>query len=97
MNAKEYVLSLERGLDQVVERAFKAGVKEGRARQQRHIVYLISKGRWDETDLPIPKDRDDRLPGYHALLNHLCDELRVCGAVTFQEAVANVKKRLEGK
>ena len=97
LTSNEYVRSLDVDLDQVARwmltEAFKAGVKEGRRRQQGYLARLISKGRYDETELPVP-EHDGRLPGYHALLGHLCDELRVCGAVTFWQAVENVKKRL---
>ena len=82
-----------REVNDAIMREFKAGVKEGRRRQQGYLARLISKGRYDETELPVP-EHDERLPGYHALLGHLCDELRVCGAVTFWQAVENVKKRL---
>ena len=85
-----------RQINDAITRAFKAGVKEGRRRHQGYLARLIAKGRYDETELPIPKN-DDRLPGYHDLLNHLCDELGVAGAVTFAQAVASVKKRLERK
>jgi len=100
MNAKEYARLRLFGESHVfrgeIEAAFKAGVKEGRRRHQSYLSRLIQKGQWEETDLPLPA-RDTRLPGYHDLLNHLCDELRVCGAVTFAQAVADVKKRLERK
>ncbi len=36
----------------------------------------------------------ESLPSYHQLLEHVCKELGVCGSPTFNEAIAQVKKRL---
>lgn len=36
----------------------------------------------------------EEFPSYHQLLDKVCTELRICGAPTFDEAIADIKKRL---
>jgi hypothetical protein len=75
-------------------RQFPAGA--GRpSRVKAAVLALVATDRVELTsELRLRLPEEKLLPGYHDLLNHLCTELRVCGAVTFWQAVADVKKRL---